>query len=170
MKYEKVKEIFKNLSGNTFIGIDTETTVTLKGGKKNPLQGKVRKVVTGANTMVYTNEKSNAYENMVKRRLEKEGANSDEFKLQPRKWGKRIEGTPFVEHNGQYYLELIFMSPGKSEYFIDDEKVNNPEEEIEGFPVKKDYGGQGGLEDKVVIRTFKVESLKAIKTGGKTYE
>ena len=95
-----VAATLENLSGNTFIGLTTETTPKLTGGKKNEMQGRVTKR-TVSNVSVFQNKTTNAYENKRKK------ADAD-FKLSPRTWGERVKGTPFVEHKGKDYLEVIF--------------------------------------------------------------
>lgn len=148
------------VNGTTFISIDTETDVKLTGGKKNPMQGRVKKRVTGSNVMVFQNKNTNGYANMVRRRLEKEGKDPDSFELKPRTWGKRLKGTPFVEHKGEYYIEVIFLHPGKTEYLLDGKVV--PKDVIVGLPPAKKEAHQGGLDNKVIIRTYKVSSIKGI--------
>lgn len=160
-------EIFENVNGNTFVGVDTRTTVKLTGGKSNPMQGRVEKVMTGANCQVFQNKTCSAYNNMVKRRLEKEGKDPEEFVLSPRIWGTRVVNMPIIEHKGQQYLELIFKTSGEVHYELDGERID--EADIEGLPAKRNYGGQGGLEDQVVIRTFKVANVVNIRIDSKEY-
>ncbi len=165
MKFEMLANLLDDINGATFIGIDTETSVKLKGGKGNPLQGKVTKKTLGASVMVFTNANSSAYGDMVKRRLVKEGKDPESFELGKRAWGERIKGTPFIEHKEQKYLEAIFLNSGKSEYFVDG--IKTPKEDIEGLPVVKvNEESQGGLEDKVIIRTFKVDSIIGMRIDG----
>ena len=160
---------FSHVSGSSFVGIDTETPVPLSGGRANPMRGRITKQMRGANVMVFQNKRVNGYKNMVARRLIKEGI-IEEFKLSPRKWGKRIENTPFIEHvkDGQcrHYLEVIFLSSGESEYFLDGKPI--AKDQIQGLPVKKE-GEQGGLERKVVIRTFSLDNLKTVRIDGKVF-
>ena len=118
-------------------------------------------IVKNANV---TNKTINGYEAMVERRLAKEGKDPASFQLGQRQWGKRIEGTPFVEHNGEMYLEVIFLKPGKSYYELNAQQINP--EFIEGLPEKKAEGEQGGLDNKVVIRTFKVSNIAGITING----
>jgi hypothetical protein len=107
---------------------------------------------------------------MVKRRMEKEGKDSSTFELKPRAWGTRIEGTPFVEHNEKTYLECFFISPGKSEYFLDGEPIQK--EEIEGLEETKTPSeeSQGGIENKIIIRTYSADSIEKIKIKNETLE
>jgi hypothetical protein len=157
-----------NINGMTPIGIDTVTTPKLKGGKSNPHQGRVQKHMTGANVMLFQNKKVNGYDAMVKRRLVGEGKNPESFVLSPRKWGTRIPNTPFVEHNGNQYLEVIFLHAGDVHYTLDGVEVDP--QEIEGLDLEKKEGAQGGLNDKVIIRTFKVESITAIRINKEEYK
>ena len=95
-----LEEALLAASGTTFIGLDTSTEPKLTGGQSNPHRDRVRKVMLGANVMIFQNVRSSAYDSMVKRRLRKEGKDPSTFRLSPRAWGNRIQGTPFVEHNG----------------------------------------------------------------------
>ena len=160
--------INENVNGATFVALDTVTEPRLKGGKSNPHKGRVTKVMTGANVMVFQNKSINGYDAMVKRRLEKEGKNPGDFKLSPRAWGHRIPNTPFVEHNGQLYLEVIFLSSGTVHYELDGVQVDPAE--IQGLELTKQEGNQGGLSDKVIIRTFKVDNIKRVTINKEVYD
>lgn len=159
-------EIFsdENINGSTFIGLDTVTTPVLKGGKSNPYQGKVRKVMQGASVMIFQNKKKSSYGAMVERRLAKEGKDPASFTIGPRVWGERIPGTPVVQHKGQHYLECIFLKPGFSCYMVEGKQVNP--KDIPGLETDKEEGEQGGLENKVIIRCFKAESIAKIRIEG----
>jgi len=161
---QKIVNSLTQLNGCAIGSITAVTNVVLKGGKKNPMQGEITKVAKNANVMFFCNSKSNGYQNMVKRRLEAEGKAPESFKLSKRVWGERIADTPFVTHKGQLYVEVIFLrAPSKVEYM----RAGLPiaKEDIEGLPVDKQEGKQGGLEDKVIIRTYKLSSLREIKMG-----
>lgn len=163
-----IEQLMQGVNGGTFLSICTETPVKLKGGKSNPFQGRVTKVVNGSNVMVFQNKNTNSYENMVRRRLEKEGKNPDSFQLSPRQWGVRDEGLPFVRHNGKLYLEVIFLKAGEVEYRLDGAKVDPST--IEGLDLEpKAEGEQGGLDNKVIIRTYDVSNIKSITINKQTY-
>ena len=167
-KVAKIAAALQDVTGSSFMGICTETPVTLKGGKKNPLQGRVVKRLEGGNVIIFTNTNSNGYENMVKRRLLKEGIPAENFTLGKRVWGERLKDAPFVFHKGQMYLEVIFnFAPSKVEYLVDG-KVT-PKEEIQGLESGRQEGAQGGLIDKVIIRTYNTENVTAISIDGKKY-
>ena len=162
----KLEQILSTVNGATFISMDTCTTPVLTGGKKNPMQGRIRKHNTGANIMVFQNKNSHGYANMVKRRLEKEGKKPDLFSLKPRKWGTRIPNLPIVEHKGEQYLEVIYLKSGRTAYTLDGNPIKV--DSIEGLKTAA-KPSQGGLNDTVVIRTFKVGSITRLKVGGEEY-
>lgn len=93
-------------SGTTFIGFDLATIPVLKGGKKNPMQGRVRKIAKGQVAMVFSNKWSSAYENMVNRRLAQAGKPAD-FKAGELPWGERIPNTSAIRHKGELYLQMV---------------------------------------------------------------
>lgn len=164
-------DIFSGVNGASFISFDAVTVPVLTGGKKNPMQGKITKISKGINAMVFQNKNTNAYENMVEKRLKQEGKNPDDFVLSPRRWGERVENTPFVKHiNKQgelnYYLEVICLSSGKSSYTLDNAPIDASD--IIGLD-KKSEGDQGGLDNKVIIRVFNINSLTKIKIDGVEY-
>ena len=153
-------EIKKHINGASFISLDTITNVELTGGKKNPFQGRVKKLQEGSSCMVFQNIHVNAYEEMVKRRLEQEGKNPASFKLGERAWGTRVPNSPIIEHDGKEYLEVIFLHAGKITYLVDGKETDPAT--ITGLKPSKE-GDQGGLADKVIIRTFAVDSLIKVK-------
>lgn len=164
MKYETAQKVFATLAGGTFVGLDSETKVPLAGGKKNPQQGRVTKQMFGATVMCFSNSNSNAYNNMVKRRLAAEGKDPEKFQLSPRVWGTRILETCFVEHNGKHYLEVIFLRPGPIQYLLDGRPID--ESDIIGLKDSPEPTGQAGLENQVIIRTFALESVTALRANG----
>lgn len=155
------------LNGATFMGIDSLTDVKLSGGKSNPMQGGVQKAVVGSSVMIFSNKNSNAYKNMVERRLVAEGKNPESFQLSPRAWGERIANTPLVLHKDEYYLEVIFLKAGEVSFFYNGKPIK--ETLIQGMPEKSEGGEQGGLSDKVIIRTFKISSIARITINKEVY-
>jgi hypothetical protein len=166
MKADAIEKVFASLEGGTFVGMDTATPVKLKGGMKNPQQGRVTKVMTGASVMCFSNTNGSAYDAMVRRRLATEGKDPDSFKLSPRAWGERVVGTPFVTHKGKTYLEVIFMRAGEVNYLLDGAPIDKSE--IEGLPDRSE-GDQGGLENKVTIRTFDIENITGLRAFGQQH-
>lgn len=162
-----------NINGASFIGMDTLTEVKLTGGKKNPMQGQITKQMTGASVMAFQNKTVNGYEAMIQRRLVAEGKDPASFELGERAWGVRVPNLPIVEHTKDgvtsYYLEVIFLKPGAVQY------LHN------GMPIAKaDIIGlnehdpapyeQGGLDNKVVIRAFKSDSITELRVDGRVFK
>lgn len=164
-----IEALVQQINGASFVGIDAVTTVKLKGGKKNPMLDRVTKVMTGATVMSFNRGgEEGGYENMVNRRLQVEGKDV-EFTVGPRKWGTRVEGKPIVEHNGEKYLEVVFLKPGKTHYELDGQPIEA--KDIIGLELdEKEEGKQGGLENKVIIRTFKFDSITGLRIGGHAYD
>jgi len=167
---QRFAKIFDNVNGSSFVGIDTLTDVPLVGGKKNEHQGRVTKRTVGNQVMVFQNKKSSSYGDMVNRRLIAEGLDPASFELQPRTWGERIPETPFISHFKDdvttFYLEVIFLRAGTSTYFLDGLAI--PKAGIIGL--KEASGGeQGGLENKVIIRSFKLTSIEKVRIDGMEY-
>lgn len=159
-QFNTIKVFTDSLNGGAFIAIDTLTDVTLKGGKSNPMQGRVQKRVTGSSVQIFQNKQINAYEAKVKRRLEAAGTDPKNFELSDRRWGMRMKDIPFVEHKGKYYLEVIFLKAGMVEYLLDGEVVYK--DEIIGLPDTQSPA-QGGLEDKVILRDYNCNSITGMR-------
>lgn len=157
--------LLAEVNGSSFIGITTETTLPLLGGKSNPMKDRVKKVTVGTNVMVFQNKNINGYKSMVQRRLEAEG--KGEFVLGPRKWGTRVPEMPVVTHEGRLYLEVIVLRTGDVHYELEGKKILPAE--IQGF--KDEYVGaeQGGLDNKVMIKCYAFDSLRSITINKQTY-
>jgi hypothetical protein len=170
MKYAQLIAAVANINGASFVGLDTHTDVTLTGGKKNPMQGRVTKRMTGATVMSFQNKNFSAYEAMVQRRLTAEGKDPEAFKLGERAWGTRVPNMPIVEHfkdgDTKYYLEVIFLTPGVVSYYLDGAPIAAAD--IIGLPVSKG-GEQGGLTEKVILRTFAADSITELRIDGQVF-
>lgn len=165
MKLAQVHVLLNSIKGNTFAALDTITEVKLKGGKKNPMLGRVTKHTTGNRVQLFTSFRG--YKNMVNRRLEAEGKVAD-FEPKPLPWGTRIEDSPLIEHNGKFYIQMIFIAGGESTYYLDNQVIDKAN--IEGFDEKDVTAGRTGLEDEnaVVVRTFALDSIREIRMMGQT--
>ena len=170
MKHTQLIAAFQNVSGASFVGIDTLTEVKLTGGKKNPQQGRITKRMVGAQVMVFQNKTINGYAAMIARRLAAEGKDAASFELGERAWGTRVPNMPIIEHfkDGAtaYYLEVIFLKAGAVSYFQDGAPI--AKSDIVGM-ADKEEGEQGGLENRVIIRSFKADSITEVRVDGKTF-
>lgn len=171
MKNETLFSAVSNVSGNSFVGLDMVSTVKLKGGKKNEQQGRVQKQITGAVIQVFQNKGVNGYEAMVKRRLLAEGKSAEDFTLGERAWGQRVDNLPIVEHTKdgetKFYLEGIFQQVGEVQYLLDGVPVAL--EDIEGLDTPVASTGQGGLENKVAIRTIDAKNIAVLRINGESF-
>lgn len=178
MKASQLIAAVANVTGASFIGLDTLTEPALRKTHPsdktlpNPHYGRVTKRMTGANVMVFTNKNGSAYESMVERRLIQEGKDPTSFELKPRAWGVRIPNMPIVEHmkDGvtQYYLEVIFLKAGKTEWLLDNKPID--QKEIIGLPsTEVSDDAQGGLSNLVVIRSFKADSITELRIDGQAW-
>jgi hypothetical protein len=166
MKHAQLINAVAGINGASFVGLDTHTDVVLTGGKGNPQQGRVTKRMIGATVMSFQNKHFSAYEAMVQRRLTAEGKDPEAFVLSERAWGVRLPNMPIVEHKDEYYLEVIFLKPGVVVYELDGNAVDKSF--IIGL--KSSSGGeQGGLEDKVILRTFKASSITELRIVGQVF-
>jgi len=168
-----IVEILNSVNGASFVGIDTRTTPKIRktldtddGRIPNPHYDRITKLTTGSSVMVFQNKRSNGYVNMISRRLLKEGKDPESFSLSPRTWGTRIANMPLVSHNGQWYLEVIFLKSGNTTYLLDGQPIEVSE--IQGMTESKS-GEQGGLGDKVIIRTIKMASISSITINKETH-
>ena len=175
MQATNLANLLQTVNGASFISIDTRTSCdkkmrktldTANGRVPNPHYGRVEKLQTGSSVMVFQNKTINGYESMVKRRLVQEGKNPESFTLGERKWGKRIPNLPLVEHNGKFYLEVIYLKPGEVQYLLDGQPVDK--DEILGLQ-DSSKPAQGGLENNVIVRTFEMSSISAIRINHNVY-
>lgn len=173
--YTDASALLAKVQGCTFAALDTLTYPPLKGGKANPMQGKIAKHSIGHRVMLFTNKNSSGYENKVRRHLIAEGKNPDSFAMGALPWGKRIENTPFIENNGKYYLQTVFLKSGENKYrvtnsgpiVLPDGKVFLAGSYIDKDDIiglKETSGSEGqGLENEVIVRAFALESILAIR-------
>lgn len=163
----------EHVNGGSFIGIDTMTSVKLSGGKNNELLNRVQKINAGSNVMVFQNKNTNAYENMVTKRLAAEGKDPSSFELGVRTWGERIPNTPFIKHTPKgsltekLYLEVIFLRSGTVSYLLDGKPIAKAL--ITGLPESREEGEQGDLQNKVIIRSYALDSICRVSIDKEVY-
>jgi len=155
------------INGNTFINIETMTAVSdLVKPKSNPFNGAMKMNIS--NVQIFQNKNGSSYEAKVKREMAKEGKDPESFELQPRTWGERIKNTPLVMHKGEFYLEVMFNSQvGATKFFHEGKEISA--ETLKPHRRIKVEGKQGGLENKVIIRTYKVASIQSITIAKQKY-
>jgi len=77
---------------------------------------------------------------------------------------------PIIEHTKdgvtKYYVEVIFLKAGTYEYLLDGAPIAKGD--IIGMKEAAE-GGQGGLDNKVIIRSFAADSITAVRVDGKEF-
>lgn len=123
-------------NGCSFAGLTSLTDVPLKGGKGNPMQGKVQKLNEGQLVMVFNTQTHSAYEKMVKKRLEEAGRNPEDFTLSGN-WFSHIEGTSLVAKKSDtscLYLQVIYSQKAESLLdFCKEKGIEVKEQDLEVF-------------------------------------
>lgn len=170
-----IASILEPIRGATFAALDTQTKVPLTGGKKNPHQGRIFKRCLGNRVMLFTNTNTSGYENMVQRRLEQAGLDPATFEAGKLPWGCRVPQTPFIDHNGNLYLQCVFLGAGDIDFFLRDNRDGEflpiAKSEIIGLSDKTGSEHQGLERDRqVVVRTYAIDSITAIRCFGKEQE
>lgn len=163
-------DLLRHVNGASFIAISTDTapimnrTIGGRGTPPNPHYGRIIKRQKNSSVMVFQNKTTNGYRNMVRKRLLAEGKDPESFVIEPRRWGTRLPGLPIVEHEGQYYLEVIFLTPGPVEYLLDGRTPIQLQDIIglRDLPPPE----QGGLSRKVQLRVVKFDSIRHISIDG----
>lgn len=151
-----VLDTLSNINGCTFASLDAETY---------PVPG-IRKSVLSERVLLFTNQKTSGYENMVRRRLVSVGKNPDNFALSDLPWGNRIPGTPLIEHRGKYYLQTVLIAPGLVKYTS---SATGREIDPRAYGIKHKRASQGlPVGEDVIVLTYKLESILRLRVLGET--
>ena len=149
--------------GATAVTIVARTELAMRK-TGNPYVGQIFKV-SRVNGMI-----GFRYENAVNNQLGREGEAKD-FIAKPRSWGVHIDGTPLIEHKGNYYLEM------KVEKSLDHRYEDASGNELDDvtldlvrafMPVKNKPVSQG-TEKEIICRDYKVEKILSITYRGTCY-
>jgi len=156
---QQLIELLKNLKTATPATVITQTIPKMRK-TNNPYFDKVTKFMK-ANVFINFN-----YEKSVNRVREKEG-NDEVFEASKRVWGTRIQGTPLVEHKGNYYLECRFLKHCKSTYLFENKVIDDSD--ISDFIYEGSNAEHQGVFEEVILRDFKIESILQIKFNKEVY-
>lgn len=158
---DELVSILMKRKGATIVSIKAETDARLR--KKGNPHGSCHKI-TQLTGMIGWN-----YSNSINNQRAREG-HVEHFVAQPRPWGTRITGTPLVEHNGKYYLEV------KVEHVLDVTYVRDVDGnivtygDIENFLPLKRVNERAETEKNIYPTDYAVENIKNIKIDGVFYE
>lgn len=117
------------------------------------------------------------YQNAVKREGARQGVEAENFESEKLPWGKWLVPNKVIENEGEFYLR-VQTTPGMRKrsaakvlsYRANGKFLNY--EDIKPFlPEKSESKKQqrAGLDETVMVRTYKVSNLKKIRIGGQTY-
>jgi hypothetical protein len=110
------------------------------------------------------------YQNSVNRQREREG-HPDQFLSVARTWGKRDRSGPFVLKDGEIHsVELKVQRVLESMYTVDNVAATPKQvETIKSFLPVKGESARQELNNPVILRDYKLESLIQIHVDGKAY-
>lgn len=158
---EAVAMIQRTVRGTMAISVDAVTVPDLRK-TGNPFVGKIVKACTMNGLIGFD------YETSVNNQAGREG--KEERDAKPRKWGVLTADRLFVEHKGQYYLQMKVQSASTPIYRdLDGNEI--PLSAIEAFmPPKAKSSTQADLEKEIVVRDVKVGNLRGMRFCGADYE
>ena len=153
LTFDELRDSLLTFKGAVIVTIHTDTVPTMnKTG--NPYVGaRKRSKVNGMINWIY--------ECAVNRQRIREGLTAD-FQAYPRKWGQRIKGTPLVEHNGKYYLEMKVQA-ANSVYYVGQQEI--PSADITPYlrPLSK---SRQGVAKEIILRDYALENIRGVTYGG----
>jgi hypothetical protein len=154
--------------GASFAQLYTEVVPDLP--KSSPYYGKVTK------KQCHNVQLNFSYSNAVNNMRLTEGKEADFTPSLP-KWGSRIVGTPLLTHMKKgdtettFYLITRVLKSQQAGYFLNGEEVLDiPTLDSIRGDMRAPYSNKAhqGIEHEVVIRTFKLNSIRAITMDGET--
>ena len=150
-------ELRKN-KGARIVTIVTSTTPRMR--KSNPFDGNIRKV-SRTNGMLNWH-----YARAVNRQRDREGKETN-FEAQPRKWGTRIQGTPLIEHKGNFYIEMKVENAIEYRYeTLDGQPINKDDVKPHLYARSKPKNQE--VENPIILKDYKVGSIASITMDGET--
>jgi hypothetical protein len=170
----ELMNVLMNIKGSTPATITAVTDVKMNKGRGENTNPYLDRLFKKQVSNVFINF---SYTNAVNKRLVKEGKEAT-FEAKERAWGDRVmnpdtgKQTPLITHNGAFYLEAGFITKNspKVEYQLDGEPVEDTAL-FENWLPKTNTSSRQGLSDEneVVLRTFKLDSVREVKVNGTTY-
>jgi hypothetical protein len=153
--------------GAMFVSIVARTDARLKK-TDNPLALPVWKV-SRVNGVVNFNYASAVNRQRGREFDEADGEAFELFEPEPRKWGVRLKGLPFVQHKDQVYLE---MKVERSLGYAYEDNNGNPltNEQVEPFlPKASSNADHQGVDREIILRDYNLKNILQITFLGETY-
>jgi len=139
----------------------------------NPFLGRVRKA-SRVNGIIGAWNYTNSVNNQRVRESDAETVEEVEavptFEALPRTWGERLTGTALVHHKGQHYVEIKVERAIETVYMVDGREATEAEvEQIKRYLPKKTEGARQEVEKVIVLRDYKLESIKGLRVHGEQF-
>jgi len=169
LRVAKLENVLRNHKGNGFAHLIAKTVPVWAKAKKNPYHGNVFKIAD-VNIQAGFN-----YINSVNNQLVREGKTPD-AQAKPRPWGKRIKGTPLVEHTnkaGEYRLYLEAKCENvNSVHYVDAQGNAINKEDLREWTEKKSAKSstQANVENEIILRDYALDSIEWIAIDGHKLE
>lgn len=117
------------------------------------------------------------YENAVTAQRIREGHPEPLFAAEPRKWGSRVIGTPFVVHNVndevRTYLEMKVekIIDGPPIYYLDHEVIEDAKTlaHVKSWITPSKQAATQETKKEIIIRDYNLKTIKLIRFGGVEY-
>ncbi len=154
------------LRGATFVTFEARTVPDLyvrhpQTREMNPFLGNIVKIAQVNGTINFI------YENAVNRQRTREELEAD-FEAMPRQWGRRIVGTPLVEHKGNHYLE-VKVERSITHYYTTLDGAPLPTEQVERF--RKPTGrSRQGVEREIILRDYGIHNIVEMRMQSEQYQ
>ena len=170
MQHAELVNILKNSNGALPVGILAVTDAkALKTG--NPF-GTILKTVRAVGWV------GAKYENAVNREGVRQGVDA-EFVAAPLPWGDWLVKNKVITHKGEFYLRTQSTPGGRKRqaakvlaYRGENGQYLSREQVAPFLPKTRESAKQqeAGLEETIFVRTYKLNSIKRIRIGGKTHD
>lgn len=160
--------------GATMAALRTITKLKMNKGGRNGVP--VNPFIDGNESLIekhsyFTATLNFLYGRAVERQREREGHPEPTFEVGPRSWGTRISGTPLVEYNGKYLLEVLVTNSIECQYFhtITKEELERKAFEI-WLPPKKAVVPKQETEKPIIPHDYYLEGIVEVRMDGQVYK
>lgn len=108
------------------------------------------------------------YQNAVNKQREREDKETD-FVSQPRTWGQKIAHTPFIEHNGKYYL-TIKVEKTQSPTYVDSNGHEINVSDLIPHMYAQSESSRQDVEKEIITRDYCMSNVTMVTMNSVTYQ
>lgn len=155
----QIEEILRQVRGAKVVTITAKTDARIKKSSEPRFGGPVYKL-SRVNGMINW-----SYEAAVNRQRDREGKATD-FESHPRQWGTRLDGTPFVAHNGLLYLELKIEKSVDEPSYVDVDGNEIALANIQPHLPQRSSSSRQEVDKEIILRDYKMDSITSITFNG----